>query len=50
MYRVHNDASPPVPYIIAHPEKDITQEEFATERHNRFIEPEVPFTKVTGEE
>ena len=51
MYRVENDAIPPVPYIIAHPEKDatITEAEFAAERHNRFIQPEVPFTKVTGE-
>ena len=52
MYRVENDAIPPVPYIIAHPEKDatITEAEFAAERHNRFIQPEVPFTKVTGEQ
>ena len=56
MYRVHNDALPPVPYILAHPEKNSTIENlspddprYEEQRHNRFIEPEVPFTKVTGE-
>ena len=56
MYRVHNDALPPIPYILAHPEKDstiqdITSEspEYISERHNRYIEPEVPYTLVSSE-
>lgn len=56
MYRVHNDALPPIPYILAHPEKDSTIQnmeaddpEYLKERHNRYIEPEVPYTLVTSE-
>ena len=56
MYRVHYDALPPIPYILAHPEKDSTIQnitsddpEYLTERHNRYIEPEVPYTLVSCE-
>ena len=55
MYRVHYDEVPPVPYILAHPEKDITIKDLSPDdpeyaaRHNRYIEPEVPYTLVTSE-